>query len=337
MQAVEWVISLTADDVVAFRERVMTQLEEAGARMKACGASEAWFGTADSSTRNVVGDSNGMLLEQLIKLSEHTDTKCADLLRLGAQIIGELVRSGIGTPCEVSDQRLPNELWGKRVSNNEVLCKQLMTERGADCERLSSLVHQATIDDANRGRQTSPVPVESSNVEGVLLQPRFAVEQVNFFSRRSLNIVCLILQEREDGSMKVRAVDHFSWAPRGKGYRRKAQSVNGYTHVVESMKHDTLDGFAKLMRELHKRGEFVPAFFKVDVDSAFRRIPIDPKHRWACGVAYKCKNKVRATSLKLCVYNFVIFRFGGPCTTLAHLERRRPFTLGSVWARRFVT
>ena len=179
MQAVEWVTSLTADDVVAFREKVMTQLEEAGARMKACGACDAWFGTADSSTRNVVGDSNGMLLEQLIKLSEHADTKCADLLRYGAQIVGELARSGIGTPCEVSDQRLPHELWGKRVSSNEVLCKQLMTERGADCERLSSLVHQATLDDANRGRQTSPVPVESSNVEGVLLQPRFAVEQVN--------------------------------------------------------------------------------------------------------------------------------------------------------------
>lgn len=92
--------------------------------------------------------------------------------------------------------------------------------------------------------------------------------------------------------MKVRAVDNFSWAPRGKGYRKKADSVNGYTHVVESMKHDTLDGFAKLMRELYQRGKFVPAFFKVDVDSAFRRIPIDPKQRWACGVAYKYKNQV---------------------------------------------
>ena len=26
---------------------------------------------------------------------------------------------------------------------------------------------------------------------------------------------------------------------------------------------------------------------KADVDSAFRRIPIKPAHRWACGVAFK--------------------------------------------------
>ena len=58
------------------------------------------------------------------------------------------------------------------------------------------------------------------------------------------------------------------------------------------MKHDTLDKFASLIRELKAKGCFVPAFFKVDIDAAFRRIPVDPKHRRACGVAYRFEDNV---------------------------------------------
>ena len=168
----------------------MVQLEEADARMKACGACDAWFGAADSSIRSVVGDSNGMLFEQLIELAGHTDMNCADLLRLGAQIVGELTRSGIGLPCQEIEVKHPGELWSKRASSNQALCKQLMNERGADCERFGVLVHQATLNDAELGRQTSPIPVESSCVEDVLLQPRFAIEQVDL-DLKFLDTVCL--------------------------------------------------------------------------------------------------------------------------------------------------
>ena len=58
------------------------------------------------------------------------------------------------------------------------------------------------------------------------------------------------------------------------------------------MKHDTLDKFAMLIRELKAKGDFVPAFFKLDIDAAFRRILVDPNHRWACGVAYRLLDKV---------------------------------------------
>ena len=103
--------------------------------------------------------------------------------------------------------------------------------------------------------------------------------------------MCACVQERTDGSVKVRAVDHFSWAPGRNRWRSKAASVNGHTHVRETMKHDTLDKFAKLIRELKTKG-VLPAFFKLDIDAAFRRIPVDPRHRWACGVAYRFLDKV---------------------------------------------
>ena len=90
----------------------------------------------------------------------------------------------------------------------------------------------------------------------------------------------------------MRAVDHFSWAPGRNKRRAKAASVNGHTYVKETLKHDTLDKFARLFCELRRKGEFVPAFFKVDIDAAFRRIPMAPKDGWACGIAYQYQDEV---------------------------------------------
>ena len=38
----------------------------------------------------------------------------------------------------------------------------------------------------------------------------------------------------------------------------------------------------------------VSGFIKADVDSAFRRVPIKPAHRWAFGVAFRVLNTVRS-------------------------------------------
>ena len=43
---------------------------------------------------------------------------------------------------------------------------------------------------------SKPIPVERAPVGKVLLNPRFGVEQT-----------------KEDGSIKVRAIDHLSWSP----------------------------------------------------------------------------------------------------------------------------
>jgi hypothetical protein len=36
-----------------------------------------------------------------------------------------------------------------------------------------------------------------------------------------------------------------------------------------------------------------PGLVKSDVDAAFRRVPVKQEHRWACGIAFKAKDKVR--------------------------------------------
>ena len=74
----------------------------------------------------------------------------------------------------------------------------------------------------------------------VKLVPRFAVEQ----------------GVKQDGSVKIRAVDHFSWsAPSAEkvGAKRtrrevKAESVNGHYSLVDDLPHDHLDVLLAAMR-----------------------------------------------------------------------------------------
>ena len=79
---------------------------------------------------------------------------------------------------------------------------------------------------------------------------------------------------KHDGSMKVRAVDHFSWSAKGQaatGQRKrkrsknevKAQSVNGHTLVPEKVTHDHLDDIAAVMAACKASFNEVPALWKV--------------------------------------------------------------------------
>ena len=180
----ERVCSLTPSEIIEFRETVLSQLEKASERIRACGASDAWYGDADSLLRGVVGSSNGFLFEQLIKAVGHEDVECANLLRYGAQMLGELVASGIGAPCESGEVKSSGELWRKHVAHNKSLCKRLLAERDANPEaqrRCDRSVHEATLKDATLGRMSQPGPLDKDLAEGTLLQPRFGVEQVQIY------------------------------------------------------------------------------------------------------------------------------------------------------------
>ena len=95
---------------------------------------------------------------------------------------------------------------------------------------------------------------------------------------------------KEDGSVKLRAVDHMSWSHGPSKRRRtkkavKAESVNGHYTPTAKITHDHLDDLLAAMR-MHKRPVgSEPWLWKADVDSAFRRVPIRESHKWAGGVA----------------------------------------------------
>ena len=114
----------------------------------------------------------------------------------------------------------------------------------------------------------------------------------------------------QDGTKKIRPVDHLSWscAPnRGRKRSRacaKAESINGHYTMPGEVTHDHLDDLLATMRMhfqlIGKVGGLprspmrslkclplqAPGLVCADIDSAFRRLPLRKSHRWAAGVAY---------------------------------------------------
>jgi hypothetical protein len=80
---------------------------------------------------------------------------------------------------------------------------------------------------------------------------------------------------KPDGSVKLRAVDDET----GCGVNEAAQPTT-------KMKTDTIDEFLKVALLLQVATGQVGELWKADIDSAFRRVPIQPDHRWLAWVAY---------------------------------------------------
>ena len=79
-------------------------------------------------------------------------------------------------------------------------------------EHTEGLMNLARLD-ASLGRMSEPAPAEQCCLDKVLLAPRFAVEQ----------------GVQVDGSVKLRAIDNFSWscAPVGPAPRRSKREMKG--------------------------------------------------------------------------------------------------------------
>ena len=98
---------------------------------------------------------------------------------------------------------------------------------------------------------TKPTDISEQIPEGILLHPRFGVEQV-----------------KEDGTVKLRPVDHMSWSP-SEGIEEPSKkelkhgSVNGYTCPQEKMRPDTLDKFIAVLTTFVSTVGCIPGLFKV--------------------------------------------------------------------------
>ena len=163
----------------------------------------------------------------------------------GADVLGDLACSGIGTPLHAGgssgkwwavkpsvESKAAHALQAQNASSNKKLARQLREDvHGIE-------LHDATLKDASVGRMSKPSPLGARVHTVTRLQPRFGV-----------------VQSKTDGSAKLRPVDHFSWAACRK---RKRDSVNGCTYPSEKLKHDTLDVLAAAMRRMQRVGGFVP-------------------------------------------------------------------------------
>ena len=307
-EALHWMAEHSAQEVIAFREQVISRIESMAAEFHATGACSSWFAECDPDIEAVAKDVNGPLFQALIQAAKHSDESCPELFRKGAPLYGLLERAGIGEPleCELGGQ---DDLRGDCMRLRSRACVRvylaLALSAGTTCPSLGTS-RQMTMRRSSCG---SHVRTHSWGGCPCRCQQSTAISQMlecspgsawNRASGLSLRAVCahryatLWFFCRPDGSTKVRPVDHFSYSAEGGRSRkkRKASSVNGHTAVPEQIVHDHLDDLAEAMRLFLKQNGAPPSLWKLDVDSAFRRVPLAKEHQWAAAVAFKYRGQV---------------------------------------------
>ena len=83
---------------------------------------------------------------------------------------------------------------------------------------------------------------------------------------------------KPDGSAKLRPADDFT-----------KSGCNPATGVTEKLRYDSGDSFLTLLRSAHSFLGPSLSLWKTDIDSAFRRVPVEPGQRSFAWVAFICK------------------------------------------------
>jgi hypothetical protein len=124
--------------------------------------------------------------------------------------------------------------WNRCKDSNKELLASLREDACAE------ELHQIALSDCAKHRMSKPVRAVEADLQELLCVPRFGVEQ----------------GVKQDGTKKVRAVDHFSWSQSsGQKKRRrrdvKSESINGHFTPEMTIKHDHLDDLLAAMRLQH--------------------------------------------------------------------------------------
>ena len=90
-QAIDWVAATSADEIIAFREEVVSKLEVADMKMRANGTADAWFFGSDAQVEAIARQCNGCLFQFLLLSTGYDDVQCVELLRQGAPVLNLLL------------------------------------------------------------------------------------------------------------------------------------------------------------------------------------------------------------------------------------------------------
>ena len=197
---------------------------------------------------------NGPLMERLAGRCSFHDACCVDTLRHGAGIVKRLPCSGNGKPLEGVRECDVSSLLEKRAATNA----QILSKLRADVHAEDLL--KMTIADAELGRMSWPRPISEADMHLANMSPRFCIEQ----------------GLKPDGTPKLRAVDDFS-----------KSLVNECVVASEKLKYDTLDALLVTMRDMKSNSSAPLELFKIDIDSAYRRVPLKFEERQFAAVVFK--------------------------------------------------
>ena len=259
-EAVRWAAQTAPADVIAFRECALATLRERDRVLRASGAVEEWFRGVDPAIRRVAQHVNGPLCAEIAERIAFCDPDCVEFFRTGAPLVGELPRSGRGGPEEFPPRLGIAELLSNADSANRYISLGLRDGAHGDA------ILRKTRDESELGRISCPVPFHDVRLDGAVIAPRHAVEQL-----------------REDGSSKLRLADDMTKA-----------RINQAKRPQERLHHDAVDALFEAARIFHEVAGRAPALWKADIDAAFRRVPIRAEHRRFAWVVFSAAGKIWA-------------------------------------------
>lgn len=253
------------------REAILAEIEKAGCIMRQSGRCDSWFDGCDEHVKKVSETVNGPMIGDFAVAIGHSNNNLADMFRHGGQFFGHLPAGGIGEA--VTSAGPVGDVEALRANCHASNCQLADTMRADSFEEA---VHELTCADASRGWMSYPVPASQCDLTCVRAVPRFGIEQ----------------GVKKDGSIKVRAVDNFSWiapdadVPQQTRRQCKLASLNGCTSVPERIQHDHLDDLLGSVHHAKSLFGELPSIFKADIASAFRRVPLAPEQTWAAAIMY---------------------------------------------------
>ena len=229
------------------------------------------------------------LSETLSDATGFPDAAAVQTLREGANVVGHLTATGLGTPHDYGGHEDPCKLVSRFGEVNRQMISSLREDKHADF-----LLSQMQ-SDFKAGRMTKPVTIEQIDLDSVLLARGFSREQGT----------------KPDGSLKIRAV-----------YDETANGVNGSCEPHEKLHNDHLDGLARIICLLSVMGHAVK-LWKADIDSAYRRIPVKPEHRMFLWIAVLCRGTVWVAGHTACAFGCTasVHAWNRIGALLAHIAR----------------
>ncbi|CAK0846148.1 unnamed protein product, partial [Prorocentrum cordatum] len=302
--AIQWNAERSLAQCICEREQRVRRIEVMAAQFEASGAAEAERRAAPPHFGLLVAGVNIPPMRQLARESAWHDAECADFPTRGAPLMGNLACSGNGRALGPGERpgdagAAVEELRSSALAGNASLLSSIRADP------LASELLQKARGEAGLGRMSPPRAfkpgVSASELaaawgETIRLAPRFGVPQ-----------------PKPDGSTKVRPMDDFT-----------RSGVNGARAPAEKLGVEGVDMLVALARVFYaSRGE-IPELWKADIDSAYRRIPLDPADRWAAVSIFKQGDRLWCSQHQVCPFGALAscHDWGRVAAMLAHFARQ---------------
>ena len=257
--AIQWISQRSADEVNSYRLKIVETVENLAALYQREGRCEEWFNGADRIVQEVSRGVNGPLLEELVAKTLFEDKAAPNTFRTGAPLVGALAPIDGCPTHEYPEPASHEDLAVSAKQDNRALLETMREDKHGD------FLDKQTTEDAENKRMSYPQEMETVDFAAVRMARRFSREQ----------------GLKPDGSLKLRAVDD-----------ETGNGINTCVKPESKMTTNTADQPVRMTLELQQRTSDELALWKADIDSAFRRIPILPSHRWMAWVVFKNKNKL---------------------------------------------